>query len=240
MARLRHVLPAGITVLVDVSPPTPSYSSADGLIDVWLVEDNVLFRETITDLLNEAEGLRCALACGSCEEALDALEHGHLPQVILMDIGLPGMSGIEGVSRITTLAPTVPVIMLTVHQDNDKIFKALCAGASGYLLKTVPPREILRAIDQARAGGAPIDAQIARRVLDMFTRLAAPRADYGLSDREREILQHLTGGQTKKAIAEALFLSPHTIDGHVRNIYAKLQVHTRSGAVAKALRENLI
>lgn len=240
MARLRHAPPGRTTVSFSVTHPTETYPPPADPIDVWLVEDNDLFRETIADLLNETDGLRCALACPSCEEALAALERDLLPEVILMDIGLPGMNGIEGVGRIKTLAPTVHVIMLTVHQDNDKIFKALCAGASGYLLKTAPPQAILRAIDQVRAGGAPIDAQIARRVLDMFTRLAAPRADYGLSDREREILQHLTEGLTKKQIAEALFLSPHTIDGHVRNIYAKLHVHTRSGAVAKALKENLI
>lgn len=217
-----------------------TYLPTDERLDVWLVEDNQLFRETITELLNDADAMQCTLACGACEDALNALEQGFLPEVILMDIGLPGMSGIEGVRHIKALAPAVHIVMLTVHHDNDQIFQALCAGASGYLLKTAAPHDILRAIAQVRLGGAPIDAQIARRVLDMFTRLAAPRADYGLSEREHEILQHLVDGETKKRIAEALFLSPHTIDGHVRNIYAKLQVHTRSGAVAKALKENLL
>lgn len=220
--------------------PTAPHPLPGEKLDVWLVEDNLMFRETISELLDDAPDLRCALACSSCEEALSALERDLLPEVVLMDIGLPGMSGIEGVQRIKALAPGVHVVMLTIHHDDDRIFRAICAGASGYLLKTARPAEILRAIAQVRRGGAPIDARIARRVLGMFARLAAPRADYGLSEREREILQHLVEGRTKRQIAGALFLSPHTIDGHVRNVYAKLQVHTRSGAVAKALKENLI
>lgn len=223
-----------------VATSGPSPAPSIDRIDVWLVEDNALFRSTIADLLGETDDLRCGLAVASSEEALAALEQDLLPEVILMDIGLPGMDGIEGVERIKTLSPAVHVIMLTVHHDNERIFQAICAGAAGYLLKTAPPRDILRAIRQVRSGGAPIDARIARRVLDMFTRLAVPRADYGLSDREHEILQILVEGRTKKQIAAALFLSPHTIDGHVRNIYAKLQVHTRTGAVAKALKENLL
>lgn len=219
---------------------SPTYRAPREQVDVWLVEDNPLFRETIADLLNDTTHLRCALHFASCEEALAALEQDLLPEVILMDIGLPGMSGIEGVKRVKVLAPAVHVIMLTVHHDNEKIFQAICAGASGYLLKTASPADIIHAVEQVRQGGAPIDAQIARRVLDMFTWLATPRADYGLSARENEILQQLVNGLTKKQIAEHLFLSPHTIDGHIRNIYAKLQVHTRTGAVAKALKENLI
>ena len=217
-----------------------TYHSSGEKADIWLVEDNALFRETIADLLNDSPDLHCAMCFASCEEALTALESDLLPDVILMDIGLPGISGIEGVSRIKALTPAVPVIMLTVHHDNERIFQAICAGASGYLLKTAQPQEIIDAVEKVRRGGAPIDAQIARRVLEMFTHLAAPRADYSLSDREHEILHHLVEGRPKKQIAEVLFLSPHTIDGHIRNIYAKLQVHTRTGAVAKALRENLI
>jgi DNA-binding NarL/FixJ family response regulator len=130
--------------------------------------------------------------------------------------------------------------MLTVHQSNDRIFEAICAGASGYLLKSATTDEILRGLEVALDGGAAIDSQIARRVLEMFSRMATPQADYGLSDREREILELLVGGRTKPQIAEQLSLSPHTIDGHVRNIYAKLHVNNRSGAVAKALKEHLL
>ena len=130
--------------------------------------------------------------------------------------------------------------MLTVHQSNDKIFEAVCAGASGYLLKSASRDEILLAIENVLEGGGAMDAHIARRVLEMFARMVTPQADYGLSDRERQILQLLVEGLTKNQIAENLDLSPHTIDGHVRNIYMKLHVNNRSGAVAKALREHLL
>lgn len=208
--------------------------------NVWLVEDNAMFRETIAELLDETGGLSCSLAAGSCEEALQALDDGSLPDVILMDIGLPGMDGIRGVEQIKTRAPSVNVVMLTVHHDDDRIFRAVCAGASGYLLKTADPAEIVDAVTQVHAGGAAIDARIARRVLEMFARFAAPQADYGLSTREDEILHMLVDGLTKAGIADRLHLSRHTVDGHIRNIYAKLHVHSRTAAVAKALKENLL
>jgi DNA-binding NarL/FixJ family response regulator len=130
--------------------------------------------------------------------------------------------------------------MLTVHQSNDRIFEAVCAGASGYLLKSAAGPEILDAVERVLDGGAVMDAQIARRVLEMFARFGGPSVDYGLSDRERQILQLLVDGLTKQHIATQLELSPHTVDGHVRNIYMKLHVNNRSGAVAKALRERLL
>ncbi|WP_095509494.1 response regulator transcription factor [Rubrivirga marina] len=209
------------------------------IVHVWLVEDNALYRETIADVIDAAPP-HVASAFPSCEEALAALDAGALPDAVLMDIGLPGMGGVEGARVFQARAPAVPVVMLTVHQDTDTIFQAVCAGASGYLLKTATPEAILAAVDEVRAGGAAMDAQIARRVLTLFTSLAAPPPDYGLSERETEILQHLVAGQTKRQIAEALCLSPHTVDGHVRNVYGKLHVHTRGEVVAKALRERLV
>jgi len=219
-----------------MADPTSSSSGAS----VWLVEDNAMFRETIAELLDETGGLTCSLAVGSCEEALDALGGGELPDVILMDIGLPGMDGIRGVERIKARAPSVNVVLLTVHHDDDRIFRAVCAGASGYLLKTAEPAQIVEAVTQVLNGGAAIDARIARRVLSMFARFTAPQADYGLSDRETEILHLLVDGLTKVAIADRLHLSRHTVDGHIRNIYGKLHVHSRTAAVAKALTENLL
>ncbi|MEO0558692.1 MAG: response regulator transcription factor [Bacteroidota bacterium] len=209
------------------------------LLHIWLVEDNALYRETIAEVLDAVPGY-VASVFEHCEAALDALHAGALPEVVLMDIGLPGMSGVEGAQRFQEQAPAVPVVMLTVHQDTDTIFQALCAGASGYLLKTATPEAIVSAIAEVRAGGAAMDAQIARRVLNLFASRLAPQADYGLSDREREILHQLVDGLTKKQIAEQIHLSPHTIDGHIRNIYAKLHVHSRSEVVAKALRERLV
>lgn len=208
---------------------------------VWIVEDSPLYCTTVCELLEGSERLRCTRTFADGESALTVLETGaELPRLILMDLGLPGMSGIDCVRRIRACTPSIPVVMLTVHQSNERIFEAICAGASGYLLKSVTGDEILRAIENVLDGGAAITGQIARRVLDMFSRMAVPQADYGLSDREQQILQLLVDGHTKSRIAEQLFLSPHTIDGHVRNIYAKLHVHNRSGAVAKALREHLL
>jgi DNA-binding NarL/FixJ family response regulator len=185
--------------------------------------------------------MRCSRAFANGEGAIAELEQGNeLPRLILMDLGLPGMSGIECTRTIRERSPSIPVVMLTVHQSNDRIFEALCAGASGYLLKSAPGAEILGGLEAVLDGGATMDGQIARRMLDMFSRMATRRVDYRLSEREREILQLLVEGHTKSRIAERLYLSPHTIDGHVRNIYAKLHVNNRSGAVATALRERLI
>jgi DNA-binding NarL/FixJ family response regulator len=208
---------------------------------VWVIEDSALYRDTVSDLIQRSERFRCTREFGDCESALAVLDDGHeLPRLILMDLGLPGMNGIDGIRSIRQRSPSTPVVMLTVHQSNDRIFEAICAGASGYLLKSATGEEILRGLENVLDGGAAINSQIARRVLDMFSRMASPQSDYGLSDRERQILHQLVEGRTKVQIAEQLFLSPHTIDGHVRNIYTKLHVNNRSGAVAKALREHLL
>jgi DNA-binding NarL/FixJ family response regulator len=214
---------------------------ADHRAAVWVIEDSTLYRETVCELIEHSERLRCTQRLASCEDALMLLQEGReLPRLILMDLGLPGMNGIDGTRAIRRQSPSIPVVMLTVHQSNDRIFEAICAGASGYLLKSATGDEILHGLEDVLDGGAAMDGQIARRVLDMFSRMAAPQADYGLSHRERQILQRLVDGRTKNQIAAQLFLSPHTIDGHVRNIYTKLHVHNRSGAVAKALREHLL
>ena len=208
---------------------------------VWVIEDSPLYRETVGELIQRSERLRCARAFADCESALTLLADGQeLPRLILMDLGLPGMNGIDGIRNVRRHSPSIPVVMLTVHQSNDRIFEAICAGASGYLLKSATGEEILRGLENVLDGGAAINAQIARRVLDMFSRMATPQTDYGLSEREQQILQLLVDSHTKIQIAEQLFLSPHTIDTHVRNIYTKLHVNNRSGAVAKALRENLV
>jgi DNA-binding NarL/FixJ family response regulator len=209
---------------------------------VWIVEDSRLYRDTLATVIDRSERLRCARVFPDGESAVAVLRDGHeLPRLVLMDIGLPGMGGIECTRQIRKLTPAIPVVMLTVHQSNDRIFEAICAGASGYLLKSETSDAIVRGIEVALDGGAAIDAQIARRVLDMFTQMASgPKVDYGLSGREREILEHLVAGHTKGEIAERLALSPHTIDGHVRSIYSKLHVNNRSGAVAKALKERIL
>lgn len=226
---------------MDIRPP-PSHPSpvADREIDVWIVEDNEPFRDNVFELLERSPGMRCSLAAGSCEEAVVALQRGQVPQVVLMDLELPGMSGIEGIGHFKTMSPASRIVVLTVHEDDDRIFHALCAGASGYLLKPGSGEKIIEAIEQATDGGAPMNAFVARRVLDMFTRYAHPRGDYKLTPREREILELLVEAYSQKQIAAKLSLSPHTIDTHLRNIYAKLHVHSQQGAVAKALKERLL
>ena len=215
----------------------------DTPISVWVVEDNALFRRSLAELVNNSEGMRCPVAVDTCEEALAALDEGLLPDLVLMDIGLPGISGIEGARQIKSFSPTTRIIMLTVHEEDEKIFEALCAGASGYLLKPTRADDIVAAIRQVQAGAAPMNGYIARRVLDMFKSLATsrtPAPDYGLTPREKEILQLLVDGLSMKQVAAQLEVSYHTIDTHQRNIYDKLHVRSRGSAVAKALKERLL
>ena len=211
-----------------------------GPSDIWLVEDNARFRNNIVKLMSETPELKCSLAVDSCEEALRHLGNDAAPDIILMDIGLPGMGGIEGIRRVKSLAPSIHVIILTVFDDNEKIFQAICAGASGYLLKTTPPDDLIKSLTDIIHGGAPMNASIARKVLDMFADIAAPKGDYQLTGAEKEILRKLVQGILKKQIAHEHGISFHTVDKHFRNIYTKLQVHSRSQAVAKALKEKLL
>lgn len=209
-------------------------------VSLWIIEDDTLFRTTMQTLLNNSEGMQCEHAFASCEAALDVIEREYAPEVLLMDIGLPGMSGIDGVKRIKAISPATEILMLTIHEEDDKVFRAICAGADGYLLKSSPGDEILRAVRDVLAGGSPMNAQIARKVLAMFSDMAAPKGDYGLTVREKEILRLMTDGLQKKAIAEKLFVSFFTIDTHLKNIYTKLHVHSGTGAVAKVLKEKLL
>jgi DNA-binding NarL/FixJ family response regulator len=160
--------------------------------------------------------------------------------LLLLDVGLPGMSGLEALRLIRERSPKTLVVILTVFEDDDKIFQAICAGAAGYLLKTSTAAEIVQGVRDALAGGSPMNPRTARRVLEMFSRMAPKQSDYGLSDREKEILQLMTTGLIKKEIADRLSLSVHTVDTYLRRIYEKLEVNTRTGAVAKALKEGLV
>jgi len=207
---------------------------------IWIVEDHAAFRRTLVRVLNAETGLQCTRDFDSCEKALAALAHDEAPHLILLDVGLPGMSGLAGIRLIKERAPKTLVVILTVFEDDDKVFQAICAGASGYLLKTSSVTEITQAVRDALAGGSPMTSRIARRVLDMFTKFAPKHSDYGLSEREKEILQLMTTGLIKKEIADRLTLSVHTVDTYLRRIYEKLEVNTRTGAVAKALKEGLV
>lgn len=207
---------------------------------VWLIEDNATFRRSVVRTIERDPAFRCTGEFSRCEDAFAAAACGEVPRVILLDVGLAGISGLDGIPRLRELMPAAAIIIITVFEDDAKIFRAICAGASGYLLKTAPPAEIVHAIHEVLAGGAPMNGRIARRVLEMFSRLAPPQRDYGLTERERGVLQLIAEGLIKKEIADRLGLSVHTVDTHMRNIYAKLEVGTRTGAVAKALKENLL
>ena len=207
---------------------------------LWIVEDHTAFRRTLVRVLNAETGLQCTREFDSCEKLLVALAQDDAPHLILLDVGLPGMSGLDGIRLIKGRDPEILVVILTVFEDDDKVFKAICAGASGYLLKTSSVAEITQAVHDALAGGSPMTPRIARRVLEMFSKLAPRHSDYGLSDREKEILQLMTTGLIKKEIAYRLTLSVHTVDTYLRRIYEKLEVNTRTGAVAKALKEGLV
>jgi len=222
--------------------PTPDPAPVLGPATVWIVEDDALFREAVATVLGTAPDVAAVEAFGQVEDALAALDAGGAPDVVLTDLQLPGMSGLDGLRQFRARAAAAHLVVLTVFEDEDRIVEAICAGANGYLLKPSSAAAIAEAVRTARRGGAPITPRIAARVLDVFARLARPAAepdDYGLTEREREVLQRLVDGATKGEVAGALFLSPHTVDVHVRNIYGKLQVHSRGGAVAKALREGL-
>ena len=209
-------------------------------IQVWLIEDHKTSGERLARALNRVDGIACPRRFTACEDALAALPENDAPQVLLLDVELPGMNGIEGIARLRQLAPRAAVVILTVFEDDDKIFRAICAGAAGYLLKTSSTEDIGTAIRSAASGGSPINPTIARRVLDMFSKANPPQKDYGLTAREKEILQLLVQDHSTKEAAAQLHISYHTADGYIRDIYEKLQVNTRSGAVAKAVKEGLV
>ena len=220
---------------------------AENPITVIVVEDDEIFRESIQDLINAGERLKCQHVFESCETALELLAEDYVPEIILLDIDLPGISGIEGIEHFHRLSPASRIIMLTIFDDDiedldddDKIFNAICQGAAGYLLKATTSENISKYVADVVAGGAAMSPSIAAKVLNMFTQYSVPTKEYGLTGREKMILQLLVNGMSKKHIAGHLHISQHTVDTHLKNIYAKLHVHSQVDVVAKALRERLI
>lgn len=211
-----------------------------GGVRVWLIEDNERLRKTMAIAINSLAGLRCDGDYGAIEPALSAMTTKPAPDLILLDIGLPGIDGIAGIPRLRNSAPAVKIVILTVFDDHDRVFRAVCAGADGYLLKTSPMERISEAIREVARGGASMNPEIARKVLDLFSGAKPKQGDQGLTERERDVLRHVVNGLTKKEIAVRLELSAHTVDSHLRNIYQKLHVNNRAGAVATALRERLV
>jgi len=210
------------------------------IIKAAVIEDMRDIRDGLTTLINFTEGFRCTGSYRSVEEALERLKDD-VPDVLLSDIGLPGMSGIEGVRLIRARYPQTQILMLTVYDDDDRIFDALCAGASGYLLKRTPPAKLLECIREAMSGGAPVSPEVASRVFKFFRELRpVDRTDHELTPHETRLLKLLTEGYNYTTAAEKLGVSYNTIKFHVRHIFEKLQVHSKSEAVVKAMRDRLV
>jgi DNA-binding NarL/FixJ family response regulator len=222
-------------------PPAPGFTNPLAKnITVAIIEDERDIRECLSVLVNGTPGYACTGSFRTVEEALDKIPH-RLPDVVLSDIGLPGMSGIEGVKILKQRYPQLLVLMLTVYDDDERIFDAMCAGACGYLLKKTPPARLLDSLTEAVQGGAPMSPEVARRVIALFRDIRPPdRADYKLTPHETRLLKLFVEGHNYKTAAAELRVSVNTINFHVRSIYEKLQVHSRSEAVAKALLNRLV
>ena len=212
------------------------------MINVVIFEDNKHLRETLQLLLNNTPGYRCTGAYPDCNNLADDLTS--VPRdVVLMDIEMPGMSGIEATKVIKEHFPEIPILIQTVFFDDNYIFDAICAGASGYILKSTTPAGYLEAIADVHSGGSPITPGIAKKVLELFRhnlKPATPAKDYNLTAQEKKILQLLVDGKSYKLIAAELFISFDTVKTHVKNIYAKLHVHSGTEAVSKALKDKII
>ena len=206
---------------------------------IWIVEDHELLRESLREVVEETAIAAEVSVFGSCEDAL-AREGDEEPAAIILDIGLPGLSGLEGIRAFKERFPEVEIVMFTVHDEAERVFEAVCAGASGYLLKSEPLERIAAAVEEVLRGGSPMTPEVARLMLDRFSQLGPRSSDVELSEREREVLRAMVDGLAKKEIADRLDISIHTVDTYTRRIYRKLHVNTLGGAVAKALREGLV
>lgn len=208
-------------------------------IKIAIVEDLREIREGLARLINSTPGFRCTGVYASMEDALEKIPH-NLPDLVLSDIGLPGIDGISGIRILKERYPELLIMMLTVYDDNERIFDALCAGASGYLLKKTPWEKLAEALKEAVEGGSPMSPEVARRVISLFREIKPPKeAAYELTPHEVRLLRMLVEGHSYKTAAAELHVSVNTIKFHLRHIYEKLQVHTKSEAVAKALRHGL-
>ena len=212
----------------------------DKPIRTMIIEDQRDLREALSTLINYTPGFRCTGTFRSMEEAIARIRHD-VPDVVLSDIGLPGMSGIEGIRILKEQHPQLIILMLSVYDDDERIFDALCAGASGYLLKHTPPLKLLEALRDAVTGGAPMSPEIAMKVIKLFRDIRPPeRVDYELTPHETRLLKLIVEGHNYTTAAEELGVKFSTIKFHMQNIYDKLQVHSKSEAVSKALRDRIV
>lgn len=212
------------------------------MIKVVIVEDSATIREGLKLLIDGTSGYSCVASFSNCEDLLQEISSFEI-DVILMDIDLPGMSGIEGIREIKKINNEILILILTIYDENELIFEALCAGASGYLVKKTPPAKLLDAIKEAYEGGAPMTSNIARKVVDYFQNTKPIQKEIGtgvLTKREKQVLGGLVEGNSYKAIADNLHISVETVRFHFRNVYKKLHVHSQSEAVVKAIKEGLV
>lgn len=207
----------------------------DQNIKVAIVEDEDEIRELLEQIIDRSPGFSCKHVFKDCESALDELENIK-PDVVLMDIQLPGISGIEGIKKIKPKLPETDFIMLTIRDEEEMVFESLCAGATGYLLKETPPVKLLGAIQEVRDGGSPMSPGIARKIVVSFQ----PSRENPLSEREQEVLERLASGENYSTISEKLFISGNTVRAHIKNIYRKLEVNSRAAAVNAAIKQKLI
>jgi len=209
-------------------------------IKTAIIEDQDDIREGLASLIGFTPGFKCTGAFQSMEEALDRIRRD-IPDVVLSDIGLPGMDGIQGIKILKDRYPKMLILMLTVYDDDERIFDALCAGANGYLLKRTPPMRLLESLREAMAGGSPMSPEVASKVIRIFREFRPPeRADYDLTPHEIRLLKLLVEGHNYNTAAKELNASINTVKFYIKRIYEKLQVHSKSEAVAKALIERLL
>jgi DNA-binding NarL/FixJ family response regulator len=209
-------------------------------IKTAIIEDIRDIREGLATLINFTEGFTCTGSYRSMEDAMRQIK-SNVPDVLLSDIGLPGMDGIEGIGILKEQYPEMTILMLTVYEDDERIFDAICAGASGYLLKRTPPAKILENIREAVSGGAPMSPEVASRVIKLFREVRPPeKVDFDLTPHETRLLKLLVDGHNYTTAAEELNVSYNTIKFHMRHIYEKMQVHSKSEAVSLALRNRVV
>jgi DNA-binding NarL/FixJ family response regulator len=220
--------------------PTPADGLPGAPVRVVIIEDLREVREGLAILIHGTNGFQCTSSYRTMEDALNGIA-GSRPDVILTDIGLPGMDGIEGTRILRERLPEVPILALTVYDDDENVFNAICAGASGYLLKNTTPARLLESLREVVDGGAPMSPEVARRVMALFRQFRPPdRAAYHLTPQESDLLKLMVEGHHYKTAADQMGISINTVSFHLKNIYEKLQVHSKTEAVAKALREHLI
>lgn len=218
----------------------PTFEKKANMIKVLLYEDNPQLREGLAMLINGTDGFEVMAAFKNCSNVVAEVQAFN-PDVVLMDIDMPGVNGLEGLKKIREVNDEVKILMLTVFDDNKNIFQAISSGANGYILKKTPPARLLEYITEAQSGGAPMTASVATQVLRMFTSMNGSRGeDYNLSDREKQVLQYLVDGYSYKMIASEMFIAIDTVRSHIKKLYEKLHVNSKSEAVAKAFKDKIV